>query len=93
MCAGREPHDPAISPVFGDYAGFPPLFIQAADTELLLNDALLAARSAEKAGVAVELKIWHNLPHVFTLFADILPEGKAGITEIAGFVNRHLNAG
>ncbi len=91
LSAGRDPYDPAISPAFGDYEGLPPLFIQAADTELLLNDSLLTAANAEKAGVPVELKIWHNLPHVFTLFADIIPEGKRGIKEIAAFINRHLS--
>lgn len=91
LSAGRDPYDPALSPAFGDYKGLPPLFIQAADSELLLNDSLLTAESARKAGVPVELKIWHNLPHVFTLFSDIIPEGKKGIKEIAGFVNSHLS--
>ncbi|MDY6832835.1 MAG: alpha/beta hydrolase [Thermodesulfobacteriota bacterium] len=91
LSAGRDPYDPAISPAFGDFSGLPPLFIQAADTELLLHDSLLVARNALKAGVPVELNIWHNLPHVFSVFADILPEGKRGIKQIAGFVNRHLS--
>lgn len=91
LSAGRDPYDPDISPAFGDYTGLPPLFIQAADTELLLNDSLLVAKNAEKSGVPVELNIWHNLPHVFSVFADILPEGKEGIKQIAGFVNRHLS--
>jgi len=92
LSAGRDPYDPAISPAFGDYKDLPPLFIQAADSELLLNDSRLTAENAKKAGVEVELRIWHNLPHVFTLFADIIPEGKEGIKEIAGFVNRHLSS-
>jgi len=91
LSAGRDPYDPDISPAFGDYTGLPPLFIQVADTELLLHDSLLTARNALKAGVPVELNIWHNLPHVFSVFADILPEGKEGIKQIAGFVNRHLS--
>ena len=87
LSADHDPYDPAISPAFGDYAGLPPLFIQASDTELLLNDARLVAQNAAAAGVEVELKIWHNLPHVFTIFADIIPEGKQGIKEIAAFIN------
>lgn len=90
LSAGRDPYDTAISPAFGDYKGIPPLLIMVSDAELLLNDARLTARNAEEAGVEVELKIWHNLPHVFTLFADILPEGKQGIEEIAFFVNNRL---
>ncbi len=91
LSTGRDPYDPDISPAFGDYKGLPPLFIQVADSELLLNDSLLTVESARKAGIAVELKIWHNLPHVFTLFSDFIPEGKEGIKEIAAFVNRHLS--
>ncbi|MFO8047695.1 MAG: alpha/beta hydrolase [Desulfosudaceae bacterium] len=90
LSAGKDPYDPEISPAFGDYSGLPPLFIQAADSELLLNDALLAAKSARRAGLQVELKIWHNLPHVFPIFADIIPEGKQGIREVADFVNKHF---
>jgi len=91
LSAGRDPYDSAISPAFGDYKGLPPLFIQVADSELLFNDSVQTAENAQKAGVSVEMKIWHNLPHVFTLFSDILPEGKKGIREIAVFVNRHLS--
>jgi acetyl esterase/lipase len=90
LTAGRDPYDPMLSPAFGDFAGLPPLFIQVADSEMLLNDSLVTAARAEQAGVAVDLRVWHNLPHVFTLFADILPEGKQGIDEIIAFVNRHL---
>lgn len=92
LSAGRDPYDPAISPAFGDYKGLPPLFIQVADSELLLNDSLLTAESAKKAGVEVELRIWHNLPHVFTLFSDFIPEGKKGIKEITNFINKHLSS-
>jgi acetyl esterase/lipase len=90
LSAGKDPRDPSISPAFGDYKGLPPLLIQTADTELLLNDSLLVVENAKKAGVDVDFKLWHNLPHVFSVFADFIPEGKAGIKEIAGFVNRHL---
>ncbi len=81
-----DARDPSISPLFGDYAGLPPLFFQVADTELLFYDTLLTARNAMSAGVEVELDIWHDLPHVFTIFSDVLPEGKQGIRNIADFI-------
>ncbi|OQX61291.1 MAG: hypothetical protein B5M56_09395 [Desulfococcus sp. 4484_241] len=91
LSAGKDPRDPYVSPAFGDYKGLPPLFVQASDTELLLNDSLLVVDRAKKAGVDVRFRLWHNLPHVFSVFSDFLPEGKAGVKEIAAFVNRHIH--
>lgn len=82
--------DPEISPAFGDFKGLPPLYFQVADTELLFHDTLLAVKNARSAGVEVELDLWHNLPHVFTLFSDVLPEGRQGIRNIADFVSRRM---
>jgi acetyl esterase/lipase len=92
LTTGRDPYDPDLSPAFGNYQGLPPLFIQTSDAELLMNDSLLTAENAKKAGVEVELKVWHDLPHVFTLFADFVPESKQGIKEIAGFILRQMSA-
>lgn len=85
-----QAHDakhPLLSPVYADYAGFPPLLIQASSTEVLRDDSRRVAAMARAAGVPVVLEEWHNLPHVFHLFADYVPEGGKGIRHINEFVS------
>jgi len=79
-----------ISPLFGDYSGLPPLMIHVGSTEILRDDARRVAATAEAAGVDVTLKEWPQAPHVFPVFADLLPEGRAALAEIALWLDRQL---
>lgn len=82
--------NPFVSPVFGSYENLPPLLIQVADSEIIRDDSLLIKEKAERAGCEVHYKEWDNLPHVFTIFSNIIPEAKAGVEEIAAFINDKL---
>ncbi len=79
-----------ISPLFGEYAGLPPLCIHVGAGEILRDDARRVASCAKEAGVAVTLKEWPKAPHVFPIFADFLPEGRAAIAEIAQWLSERL---
>jgi acetyl esterase/lipase len=83
-----SPHDytnPEASPLFADFSGFPPLFLQAGSTELLLDEATRAADKAFNAGVDVELEVWPGAAHVFQI-ADFLPEAAQAVNHIVRFV-------
>lgn len=80
--------DPLASPLYADLAGLPPLFIQASDSEVLLDDSTRLVEKARCAGVAVEFRAWHKLPHVWQLFAGFLPEGRAALREAGAFARR-----
>jgi epsilon-lactone hydrolase len=80
--------EPLASPLYADLARLPPLFIQASDCEVLLDDSTRLAEKARKAGVAVEFRAWHRLPHVWQFFARFLPEGRAALLEAAQFIRR-----
>src|SRR4029077_3057211 len=54
---GHEPTDPLVSPLFGDFAGLPPLFVTASQGEVLLSDTTRLAERAAKAGVDVTLRV------------------------------------
>jgi acetyl esterase/lipase len=77
--------DPDVSPLFADFRGLPPLFLQAGDTEMLRDEAIRAANRAHYAGVDVELELWPGLPHVFQI-AGFLPEATIAIRHIVRFV-------
>jgi acetyl esterase/lipase len=88
---GADAKNPLASPIYGDLAGLPPLFIQVGDTEVLLDDATRFAARAEEARVAVNLKIWEGMPHVWQLFQIFLPEARAAIDDAAGFAKAQFN--
>ncbi len=77
--------DPEVSPLFAEFAGFPPLFLQAGSTEMMRDEAIRAADKAHAAGVDVELELWPGVPHVFQI-AEFLPEAALAIKHIVRFV-------
>lgn len=77
---------PAISPLFGDLAGLPPLHIEVGTSEVLLDDARRVAAAASAAGVEVELYEAEDMIHVWQFFAGIVPEADEAIERIATFV-------
>lgn len=79
--------DPEVSPLFADFRGFPPLFLQAGSSEMLRDEAIRAAEKAHAAGVDVELEIWPEVPHAFQV-AAFLPEATSAIDHIARFVQK-----
>ena len=80
-----DPKNPLAAPLHANLAGLPPLLIQVGDSETLLDDATRITERARKADVDVTLKIWDEMPHVWHLFAPILPEGRQAIEEIGAF--------
>ena len=84
-----HPEDPLASPLYGDFAGLPPLLIQVGDAEMLLDDSTRVAAKAQKAGVDVTLEVWPEMPHVWHAFAPFLPEASQAIERIGWFVRKH----
>lgn len=82
--------DPELSPLYADYAGFPPLYFLVGETELLLDDSVLAAHQARAAGVTTRLDVWPLLPHAFPLFANIFSEARRSHEDIVAFARQHL---
>jgi acetyl esterase/lipase len=78
------------SPVYADLTGLPPLLIQVSDDEVLLDDSRRVVANARRAGVDVTLQVWRGLPHVWQMFAPILPEGRAALHSAAAFIQARL---
>jgi acetyl esterase/lipase len=80
---------PDVSPLFADFTGFPPLFLQAGNTEMLRDEAVRTADKAHAAGIDVEIELWPEMPHMFQM-ASFLPEAALAIDRIVAFVNARL---
>lgn len=77
-------------PLEADLSALPPVLIQVGSTELLLGDAERLSRQLTAHGTPHELQIWNQQVHVFQIFAGILPEGRAAISQIGEFVRAHV---
>lgn len=84
-CPGMDRSDPLLSPLFGNWAGLPPLLFHAGSTEMLLDDSIRAQDRARQAGVEAEIEVWRELPHVFQVFHWI-PESRLALQAIADFI-------
>ncbi len=65
--AGQELKNPYISPVFGEFEGFPPVYIQVGTNEILLSDSLKLKKQLEKYFVPVRLERYRGMWHVFQM--------------------------
>ncbi len=85
-----DPENPYVSPLYGDVAGLPPTLIQAGSDEVLLDDAVRMAETMRAAGCEIELDVWPKMPHVWHLYARILPEGQQAIDRIGRFLQQKI---
>lgn len=59
--------NPYISPLFGDFKGFPPTCIQVGDNEILLSDAVNLHKKMMQDKVSAKLEIYPGMWHVFQM--------------------------
>ena len=81
---------PLASPLHAELRGLPPLLIQASRDEVLLDDATRIAEKARRAGVDCELDLSNEMPHVWQIFAGVLPEGQQALDRAGVFLRRRL---
>jgi acetyl esterase/lipase len=90
--AGNEPRtNPLVSPLWGDFGGFPPLLIQVGSHEILLDDAVRLAGRAAASDVPVVLEVTPYVHHVFQAVAAQLDEGDAALRRASAFLSQHLS--
>lgn len=84
--AGAPADQPDASPLHADLTGFPPLFVQVGDAEVLLDDGARLAARADAAGVDVTLEVEPDMFHVWAFFAGAVPESDAALDSVAAWV-------
>ena len=84
----KDPRAPLASPFYADLHGLPPLLVQVGSAETMLDDSVGFADRAKAAGVDVTLEVWDDMPHIWPIFAPILPEGQRAIDRIGEFVRQ-----
>lgn len=88
-----RPHElrhPYASPIHGMLHGLPPLLIQVSTSEILRDDSTRFAALAAAAEVDVTLEVWDDMPHVWHMFAGLLPEADRALAAIGRWCHEHL---
>lgn len=64
---GQDLKNPMISPLFGDFHGFPPTYIQVGRNEILYNDSTRLYDAMIAANVSVKIDKFTGMWHVFQM--------------------------
>ena len=87
MIRGALPaEDPRFSPLYAHFDAPPPAFFQVGSTEILRDDTLRMAERLRAAGGQVRVEIWAGAPHVWQMGDGWIPEARAALRQMAGFL-------
>ena len=84
----HDPRDPRASPLYADFTGAPPVFLSVSETEILLDDTRRMQWQLAGQGVAVDVEEARNLPHVWPIFHNTLPESRSTLRRVADWIRR-----
>jgi len=87
---GRDLKDPHLSPVYGDFKGFPPTILTTGTRDLFLSDTVRVHRKLRAAGVVAELEVFEGQSHAYYVIDATTPESNEAFEEIASFFDVHL---
>jgi acetyl esterase/lipase len=82
--------DPLISPLFGDFTGFPPTIFITGTRDILLSDTVRAYRAMRRAGVDARLEVHEAMSHAEYIFAFDAPESADAFGDLASFFDARL---
>jgi epsilon-lactone hydrolase len=83
--AGHPADDPLVSPLSADLAGLPPMLIQAATGDPLLEEARELTDHAQDCGVDARFELFPVDTHDFHIFWSFLPEAAQALAQAGRF--------
>jgi acetyl esterase/lipase len=91
LYAGNEDRrNPLISPVFGDFADFPPTILATGTRDLLLSDTARVHTKLRAARVESQLVCIEGMSHGEFLIVSAAPESRYVWQQVADFFDRQL---
>jgi len=91
MYAGKlDLKDPYVSPIYGDFSGFPPTYVISGTRDILLSDAVRVHRALRRAGVEADLNVYEGQSHGDYVAVMNAPESYEHYAELNAFILQHL---
>lgn len=86
---GADRHDPVLSPIYANLAGFPPTLCMSGTRDFFMSGTSNFHRALLRAGVPAELVVFDAMPHVHWEDPS-LPESAEAWGIQADFLSKHL---
>lgn len=87
---GEDLKNPLLSPLYGDFGGFPPTFVVSGTRDLFLSLAVRVHRKIREAGSVADLNVYEGLSHADYIFMAGSPESREVFRELGLFLDKHL---
>ena len=87
---GHDLKDPGLSPVYGDFSGFPPTMLVSGTRDLFLSMTVRVHRKMKAAGVLADLNVYEGLSHVEYFVVPDAPESIEVYGQLGKFLKQHL---
>jgi acetyl esterase/lipase len=87
---GIDLKDPRLSPVYGDFSGFPPTILTTGTRDLFLSNTVRVHRKLRAAGVEAQLEVYEGQSHAQYIPDPSAPETKEAFRELTTFFDVHL---
>lgn len=81
---------PMISPLFGSFKGFPPMFITVGTAELFEDDSSRILIKAQNENVDITYEAGKHLMHIYPLFYQFFPEARQTLMKLDQWL-KHLD--
>lgn len=87
---GQDLKHPYLSPVYGDFRGFPPTILTSGTRDLFLSNTVRVHRKLRQAGVEAVLQVFEGQSHAQYYADPFGPETAEYHAEVARFFDAHL---
>lgn len=82
--------NPLISPVYGDFDGFPPTYLVSGTRDLFLSNTIRVHRKLKRSGVTADLNIYEGVSHGEFFVLPDMPEAIEIYTDLGLFLDEYL---
>lgn len=83
--------DPMLSPLYGSFEGFPPVYLFMGTNDILFPDQQLAGQKMEQAGVVVEMIQGEGMPHIWPLL-PFMKEAQQALQKIETIITKTIHS-
>jgi epsilon-lactone hydrolase len=87
---GHDLKDPQLSPIYGDFTGFPPTILTSGTRDLFLSNTVRVHRKLRQAGVVADLHVFEGQSHAQYAGDPAAPETKEHFGELMAFFDKYL---
>ncbi|KAJ9464579.1 Esterase [Diplonema papillatum] len=81
---------PLVSPMFGSFAGLPPLYLMVGESEVQRDDVIKAHRLATRSGGQAQVEVVPYCMQSYPVYCKVFPEARASLQRIKTFIARYV---